>query len=387
MSYNSTLNYPVDYSKNRNQVLSAMSESGIQRINNTFDDQLREGLQSAAQLVVLQNGQVIIDRFAGYICGDRKQPLTPEAQFLTFSITKPFTSACIFKLYEDRLIDLDHAVGYYWPEFACNGKEEITIKQVLLHQTGLSKTRLVYQVLNITRWDSIIDDLATQKPDFPPGAKAAYQLLNFGFILGEIVRRVTGVLIDEYLQDNFLIPLGLKHTWMREKGLNQSDFVCLSSGIIDHLAVALYFNSKRVRGALLPAASLQSTARELAIFYQMLLNGGEYAGKRFLKSKTVELMTSLGYEGFDQSLGRKTRWGYGFFLGGDHVLHPESPDGMGTGSSLLTFGHYGQRNSMVWADKRTGMVVVFLCNRFLSSNANKHRLEEISDAVWDAVDN
>ena len=98
----------------------------------------------------------------------------------------------------------------------------------------------------------------------------------------------------------------------------------------------------------------------------MFLNEGFYAGKKYLQPESINLATSLAYEGIDESLGRTTRWGYGFHIGGDHKLNPTLPDGMGYRSSVNTFGHFGQRTSMAWADKSTRLVVVFLCNRFLS---------------------
>ena len=383
---NPSILQPIDFPGEQNWPDLGMTEDGLERINNVFDHQIRDGLHPGAQLVVLRFGQVLLDRCGGYSDASKKFPISPETQFLTFSLTKPFTSACIFKLIEEKVINLDDPVGIYWPEFSCLGKEEITIKQVLLHQTGLSKNRLIYQILNISDWNKIIDDLAKQKPDFIPGSKTGYQLLNYGFILGEVIYRVTGLPVDEYLQREFLTPLGLTQTSMRVADFQKNRFSRLSSGTIDHQIVAWIFNTERVRGSLIPAASLHSTAREIAVFYQMLLNNGEYARSRFLESETVKFATSLGYEGFDESLDRTTRWGYGFFLGGDRILYPDVPDGMGKGSSLDTFGHYGQRNSMVWADKRTGLVVVFLCNRFLSSFDNKIRLQEISNAVWDAIE-
>jgi CubicO group peptidase (beta-lactamase class C family) len=362
-------------------------EKGIERIKKVFNQQILDCLHFGAQLVVSRFSEILIDLSGGYTDKSKRNPITPETQFFTFSLTKPYTSVCIFKLVEEKEINLDDPVGYYWPEFACLGKEYMTVKQVLLHQSGLSKSRLVYQILNITNWDNIIRDLAKQKPDFPPGSKTAYQLLNYGFILGEIIQRVTGSPVDEYLREQFLTPLGLSRTTMRIADFKDDQFAPLSSGTLDHQVVAWIFNAERVRGSLIPAASLHGTAREMAIFYQMLLNNGEYGGKRFLESETVDYATSLGSESYDISLGRKIRWGYGFFLGGDHILHPDFIDGMGRGSSLETFGHYGQRNSMAWADKRTGLVVVFLCNRFLSSDANKIRLQQISNSIWDAFGN
>jgi CubicO group peptidase (beta-lactamase class C family) len=358
----------------------------IDQISRVFSQQIEQGLHSGAQLVVVKDGEILIDYSAGFKDTSQRQAVEPDTRFLTFSLTKPYTSACIFKLIEEENINLDDTVAKFWPEFGSRGKEYVTIKNVLLHKSGLPKNRLVFQILNAPNWKKIIDDLARERPVFPPGTRTAYQLLNFGFILGEIIRRVTGLPVDEFLRNQFLEPLSLSNTTMREKHGGEVNYARLSSGVADHKVVAWIFNSRRIRRSLIPAASLQSTAREMAIFYQMLLNGGVYSGHEFLKPETVDLATSLGFEGYDESLGRKTRWGYGFFLGGDHILHPEYSDGMGRGSSLETFGHYGQRNSMVWADKRTGLVVVFLCNRFLSSDKNKHRLQQISDAIWDLVE-
>lgn len=355
-------------------------------VEQVFLSQIRTGLHPGAQLVVRRDGEVFFDQAAGYADNGKNFPITPETIFLTFSLTKPYTSACIFKLIEENQLDLGDKIGDFWPEFSCSGKEEMTIRQVLLHQSGLPKTRLIYQIINSPHWNKIITDLEKQKPVFPPGTKTAYQLLNYGFILGELIERVSGSPVDKYLKENFLVPLGLNRTYMRITDFQRDQFAPLSSATLDHQFVAWIFNTNRIRASLLPAASLHSTAREMSIFFQMLLNGGEFDGQRYLKPETVELMTSLGFEGYDESLGRKTRWGYGFFLGGDHILHPEYIDGMGKGSSIETFGHYGQRNSMVWADRRTGTVVVFLCNRFLASDRNKSRLQQISNVIWDVID-
>jgi CubicO group peptidase (beta-lactamase class C family) len=383
---NPSLSVPISFHGWNNDSGHGMSDDGVKRISDVFDRQFQDGLHLGAQLVVLRRGRVVLDRFEGFTDTRNRHRVTPETRFLTFSVTKPITSICVFKLVEDNHISLDSPVGKYWPEFSCNGKEEITVRQVLLHQSGLSKRGFVYQMINVTNWDKITQDLARQKPEFRPGTKTAYQYLNYGFILGEVIRRVSGLQIDEYLQREFLIPMGINNTSMRAMEFDSDSYARLCSGTLDHQLVAGMFNRANVRQAVIPAASLHSTARELAVFFQLLLNDGKYAGSRYLKPETVQLATSLAYEGTDEALKRKTRWGYGFSLGGDHILHPDLPDGMGSGSSEETFGHYGQRTSMGWADKKTGLVVIFLCNRFLSSFDYKMRLQEISDAVWDAVE-
>lgn len=383
---NPSISEPIIFNNGITDSKTGISTDGFDYVSEVFDRQLQEGLHPGAQLVVLNNGRVVLDRYGGYTGTSMEYQVTPDTRFLTFSLTKVFTSVCVFKLVDEKLVDLDTPVGYYWPEFSCQGKEGITIKQVMLHQAGLPNRRLVNQIINISDWEKLTLDLARQKPQYDPGSKTAYHFLNFGYILGEVIRRVSGVPVDVYLENEFLVPLGLGNTSMRVSEFGSKSYARLCSGTFAYQLVAGVFNLTSVRSAVIPSASLHSTARELAMFFQMLLNDGKYAGKRYLKQETVCLATSLGYEGFDDSLGRNTRWGYGFFLGGDHTLHPELPDGMGKGSSVDTFGHYGQRTSMVWADKRTSTVVVFLCNRFLSSFDYKVRLQEISDAVWDAVE-
>jgi len=292
----------------------------------------------------------------------------------------------VFKLIEQDLVDLDGPIADYWPEFGSQGKEMITVRQVLLHQAGLPRRGLLDQIFNLSNWDKLTENLANQKLEYLPGTKTTYHALNFGFILGEVICRVSGMPVDEYLQKEFLLPLRMVNTSLKTTEYDSNSYARLYSGTLGHQFVAWLFNSRNVRAAVIPAASLHSTARETAIFFQMLLNEGEYDGIRFLQPETVRLATSLGFEGFDEALRRTTRWGYGFYLGGDHTLNPDLPDGMGKGSTIDTFGHYGQRTSIAYADKSKGLVVIFLCNQFLSSYDYKNRLREISDAVWDAIE-
>jgi CubicO group peptidase (beta-lactamase class C family) len=116
----------------------------------------------------------------------------------------------------------------------------------------------------------------------------------------------------------------------------------------------------------------------------MLLDDGLYGEKRILKPDTIRAATQLGYEGYDEVIERHTRWAYGFQLGGGYYREPRR-DGMGKGSSLDTFGHFGQRTCMTWADRRAGLVVAFTCNRLISKEGNEARMIALSDAIWDAL--
>lgn len=117
----------------------------------------------------------------------------------------------------------------------------------------------------------------------------------------------------------------------------------------------------------------------------MLLNGGQYAGRRYVQPETIAAATTLGYEGYDATIGVHMRWAYGFHLGGAIPQNPPGPNGMGRGASIRTFGHFGQASCMAWADPDAELVVVFLCNRLLGDLAVGQRWEEISNEVWDAL--
>lgn len=386
IEHNPSLCQPIEFDGQVPQSLDGISTDGVKNIITVFERQIDDELHPGAQLVVLRNGHVVVDLYGGYTDLGKRQLVNQESPFMAFSITKPLISACVFRLIDNGQIELDAPVEEYWPEYGTKGKEKTTIRQVLLHQAGIPRRGLLYQIKNVSDWEKVTQNIANQKSVYPPGSKTAYHTLNFGYILGEIVRRVSGRPIEEYLNTEFLIPMGLHHTDLKIKDLQDKSYPHLYSGTIGHQFVAWLFNSPNFRQAVIPASSLHSTARDLAIIFQMFLNEGFYAGKKYLQPESINLATSLAYEGIDESLGRTTRWGYGFHIGGDHELNPTLPDGMGYRSSVNTFGHFGQRTSMAWADKSARLVVVFLCNRFLSGIDYKKRLQEISDAVWSALD-
>lgn len=371
---------PEDRSSIANEFLPAQKQ-----LSSTFDRLIRKDKKIGAQFVVIKDGKIIIDRWGGSADFRHRVPVLPTTKFQAFSISKSLIAACILRLVDSGKIQLDGKVAEYWPEFGENGKGGISIRQVLLHQAGLPRRGIYQQIINIGDLERNISDLAKQYPEYPPGEKTAYHVLNFGFILGEVIDKISGNSLEEFLLTEFSLPLGLKDTSMTLSTQNLDQSARISSGTIDQLPVAWFYNSRKLKQAVIPGGSLHTTARNLAVFFQMLLNEGRYGGIQFLKSKSIQEATSLGYEGYDASYERITRWGLGFNLGGEHDLNNDIPDGMGMGSSVETFGHYGQRSSAAWADKKERIVFVFLCNRLISHIGYKERLRVLSDVVWNEL--
>jgi CubicO group peptidase (beta-lactamase class C family) len=356
----------------------------LERIREVFESQLERGLHPGAQLVVRHRGRVLLDLAAGTADLRRKDPVTPNTPFLGFSVSKPFTALCVHQLIEAGRIEMDAPVAEYWPEFGCKGKETATIRHVFLHQAGIPSRGLYRQILHWPRWEWVIRNVARLPAEYPPGSRTAYHLVNFGFILGEVVRRVSGLPVDEYLHRHFLQPMGLKDTFLGLPAGERHRAAGLYPGSPETRNAVLVFRHPWVRSAVLPAATLNTTARDLGVFYQMLLNEGELDGKRYLQPETVHAATQLGVEGMDATLGVSMRWAYGFHLGG-LSLDGQAEYMMGSGSTMETFGHFGMGTCQAWADWRTGTAASFTCNQMLFRLESRRRWMEINDAVWEAV--
>ncbi len=383
---NTTNSKPIQFGEEVDPDQAGMSRKGITRIVETFEQMQQRGLHPGGQIVVLYCGQVVVDRWFGTADLRRGDPVQADTPFLAFSIAKPFTAACVHRLVEEGRLSLDAPIARYWPEFGCNGKENATVRHALLHQAGVPLRGLLTQIFAWKDWERVTRGIAALPAEFEPGSETAYHLVNFGFILGEVVRRVSGQNIDGYLRQNFLEPLGLKDTSLGLPDAWRDRAAGVYCGHRQQAGAVFLFNRPAIRRAVIPAATLHSTARDLAVFFQMLANGGEYAGQRYLKAETVSHATALSYEGWDRTIGRPMRWAMGFHLGGFKTGYPPEPSTMGQRSTLRTFGHAGQGSSLVWADPDARLVMAFTCNRLLGTEQARLRQQAISDAVWSAIE-
>jgi CubicO group peptidase (beta-lactamase class C family) len=361
----------------------SMTEKGIQNLSNVFERMVVDGLHPTAQMVVLRKNKVVFDKAIGT---SRGRAVTPDTPFLTFSCTKAFTAICVHKLIEEGKVEMDAPVAEYWPEFGVKGKETATIRHVFLHQAGIPWRHLQLYIPLWPVWSLITKAVAGLKAEYQPGSKVAYHAVNFGFILGEVIRRVAGIPIEDYFRENFTQPLGMANTWMRipRRELRRSPRIF--SRARDQLVAARFFNISLIRRSVNPAATMHSTARDMAVFYQMLLNGGEYNQVHYLNPKTIQDAVTLGYQGWDYLFQRNVMLAYGLHLGGNVIPEGEPGPVMGTGATARTYGHFGNRSCMAWADPDAKLVVAFTCNRLLGYKPNRSRWTDLSNAVWEAVE-
>lgn len=374
----------VDFSHEIDPTEVGMSREGVRRAAAVFEQQFADELNIGGQFVVLRHGKVVLDRVIGLKRLGTTQTVLPTTPFLLFSCTKPVTAVCIHQLVEQGLLELDAPVAEYWPEFGTNGKEKATVAQTLLHQAGIPDRGLYPQIPRWRNWDYVAQNVANLTAQWEPGSKTAYHLVNNGFILGELVRRVTDARIDEYMQEEIFAPLGMKNSYLGLPPERLGDAAELYWEAPDQRGTVFVF--RHARHWVLPAATMNGPARDLAVFYQMLVNGGIYNGHRLLKEETVREATKLRTARYDETLGDVIHWGYGFGIGGrEKTEDGKYGSSYGRYSTFNTFGHGGQRTSMGWADSEENLVLSFTSNQMIDDMGSVHRVQALADAVWEAL--
>ncbi|HEX4788047.1 MAG TPA: serine hydrolase domain-containing protein [Actinospica sp.] len=342
----------------------------------------------AAQLCVLQHGEVVLD--LSIRC-------EPESLFLLWSTGKPYTAMAVHLLAERGMLDLDDPVRRFWPEYAQGGKADVTVRHVLRHASGapLSTGSVLGDALASPFWDLSVRAAARAKVRYPVGVMSVYHILSHGFVLGELVRRVDGRPLRRFLRQELLDPAGLRDThlgltgelWPRNMRLLAPPRGTPDAPGAGDRAKLELFDRKAVRMSVIPAATMHATARDVARFYQLLLNEGELDGTRLFDPKTIASArrpaAEAGRREPDRIIGHPVRWAHGFQLGwGDLSIRTARPFGTTAGRSV--FGHNGSNYCNAWADPDNDLVVAYLTNLVPRRAAALARQTELSDLVRSA---
>ncbi|SFB85266.1 CubicO group peptidase, beta-lactamase class C family [Halobiforma haloterrestris] len=378
--------------------MSRLSETERERIAARFDRHLEVGLHHGAQLAVFVDGELAID-LAGGVTGPSDggdgdggpEPTTSSQRHVLFSCTKPYAAVTLHTLVDEGKLAYDDRVVDHWPAFADEGSEkaEITVRQVLSHTAGLPRSPLDARPDRWPDWEDCIEAIEDLEPTFPPGERAAYHSLTFGWLVGELVRRVSGDPIEEAAAKRVFEPLGMTETGIGLREDEPDDVATLvgfeafdrcrdpGEGLGDHRLVAEPFNEESVHRSVVPAANGIGTARDMARFYACLANGGELEGTRILSAETVDALTTLEAEtDEDGTLSRPSRFALGVWKG-------DTPaDPFGSLTPPRVFGHAGLGSSVGWADPETNVAFAYVTNG-VREGSFEHvtRVRELADAV------
>jgi CubicO group peptidase (beta-lactamase class C family) len=355
----------------------AMDPEGLRAVEALFQQQIDEGLHPGASLAVYRHGRLTLELYGGQAERESGRPVTPETLFVLFSATKPLSAVCLHILLERGRLDLDDPVARYWPDFARNGKAAVTIRHVLTHSGGFPQNPPQLLPRKWADWNAVVQAMEDIDLIWEPGKETGYHPLNFGWVVGELVRRIDGRPISQFLREEVTSPLGMQDTYLGLPPELEGRVARLYAAEEDvDLQVVATFNRPEVHQAVVPAGGGIGTARDLARFYAMLAAGGTLDGVRILSPESVERATAVQVEvERDRSLGIPMRWALGFHLGGNRV------DLFGYDTSPRAFGHGGHGSCVAWADPDVRLAVAIVTNGLRSPASHALRVATLSAAV------
>ncbi len=337
------------------------------------------------------HGELVVDAWTGVrnAAGD---PWEHGTMSMSFSTTKGVVATIVQRLVDRGLLDYDAPIATYWPEFAVAGKDSITLRHLLTHQSGLHDVRAIAgSADDLINWEHMTKLLAEAEPKWEIGTRSAYHALTYGYLVGEVIRRVTGGTVDNALQLEIVEPLGLAGGM--HIGAPASVRANIADQLVDPKAVERLFKmtktlakvksfqpmyqalvvddmldvatTERIHDGEIPAANGVFTARSLARMYAALATPGDFDGPPLVSSETLaeatRVQTTLGASGDgrtgekvgrDAGVGFNMRWRLGYHL-------------VGTTSGVLpkAFGHFGFGGSGAWGDPESGLAVAMILNQ------------------------
>jgi len=389
---------------------NSIAASGFNRIDSIIYDAIKSKAIPGCEVLVAKDGNIQLHKAYGNFKYDYEEPVTTEAMYDVASITKMCaTTLAVMKLYDERKINLKKKLSTYLPETKKTNKGKIIIEKLLLHEAGLPPTIHFYKenldtsgnplpvafsndsndIYNI-RVAKNMYTKATWKKDIPQmiykctlqlPAKYVYSDNDF-ILLGMVVERITGMPLDKYVSNNFYTPLGLTSIgfkpleWTNEKLIAPTQDEKVFRKQI--LRGDVHDPGAAMMGGVAGHAGLFSNAYDLSVIMQMLLDGGTYKGKRYIKKKTIELFTAYHSE--------TSRRGYGFDKPekDNDTRHEPYP---ASAASPLAFGHLGFTGTCAWADPKNGLVYIFLSNRVYPSGSDAFVKMNIRTKIFQTIYN
>lgn len=373
----------------------------------------KSGIGGAA-VCVYHHGECVVDIWGGTRNQD-KENWEKDTLALSFSTTKGVASTLLHVLADKHLVDYDIPVVHYWPEFGEGGKSRITVREVLCHEAGLYGIRsMVEHADEMCDWDAMIHYIEQARPVHVPGTANGYHGLTYGYLVGEIVRRVTGMSFSDALYEYLAKPLKLdglycglpesemercaqlimprrassnqkkSGTWRRAMvklaingalSVTGSSFENTRQGLLPKGMGSFDFNSPKVLASCIPAANGMFTARSLARLYAVMANEGEVDGVRILTRDRIRRMGEVQSTRRDKVVHLPMKWRMGY-----HRVFTTGP------RTPQAFGHFGFGGSGAWCDPSRNLSVAMTLNSGVGTPFGDSRIAYINSAAIKSAD-
>lgn len=372
---------------------------GFERVRKVFEDLWKE-VEVGASFCAYHRGRKVVDIWGGWVDIDMTSPWERDTLVNVYSTTKGLASAAIAVLFDEGKIDYEEKVVTYWPEFGAAGKQDVTVAQLLSHQAGLCGVETRLEVEDLYDWDKMVGLLAAQKPLWKLGEGAGYHAVTWGYLPGELVRRITGMTLGQYFRDKVAGPLkadawiGLPDAEMHRvatmNGPNRARKQPRTAANANVQMPKLYpiallnpsispykhASSHAWRKAEIAAANAQANARGIATIYAALSMGGELNGVRIVSEHAIREATRIEVDRQpDLVIGRPMRRARGFMLNTEGAYGP----------SQTAFGHAGAGGSTGYADTENQVAIGYAMNQMQADLEASPRSQLLSNAVYDCI--
>jgi CubicO group peptidase (beta-lactamase class C family) len=302
------------------------------QVQEAFLDNFADGSEVGASFALTVNGEFVVDMWAGYADEAKTKPWQQDTIVNVYSTTKTMAALCALVLADRGVIDLHAPVARYWPEFAQNGKAAVQVRHLLSHSAGLSGLDTQVTIEDTYNWDYMTGLLAAQAPWWEPGTQSGYHALTQGYLIGEVVRRVTGVSIGTFFRRDIAEPIGADfHIGLAPRHFDRVGelipppvgAVPIAAGEPDSIAArsfrspvinALASRTDAWRRAEIPAANGHGNARSVTKVQTLVANGGRAFGREVLSQQGCQRIFEEQTNGKDLVLGMPMRFGMGYGL-------------------------------------------------------------------------
>jgi CubicO group peptidase (beta-lactamase class C family) len=362
-------------------VVSGWCEPRFGTVREEFELNFAERGEIGAALCLTVGGTIVADLRGGWADAPHRVPWSADTLVNVFSVGKGMLAACLARLIGQGLLAAEAPVARYWPQFGTAGKDEVTVRQLLSHQAGLPAVRAPLPAGSGLDWQLMTSVLAAEEPWWPPGSGHGYHVNTFGYLGGELIRRITGVTPGEYLRRELAGPLGADvHIGLPPaEHYRVADFAWPvarpdpagrrdepGQRVPSHeMALSAYFNppdfsgagvvnTPAWRSAQMPSANMHATAAGVTRIYAALAAGGTLDGVQVVARGALAEAIEEQVYGRDLVLERPSRFGLGFQL-----THLERPFGRGE----RCFGHFGAGGAVGFCDPDADLAFGYVTNQ------------------------
>ena len=380
-------------------------DAAFENVREVVAEQFADDKHIGAAVSVFHRGRKVVDIWGGLADEDAGTPWEADTLALSYSTTKGLTATCLHVLADRGLVDYEEKVATYWPEFGQLGKEQITVYQVLTHQAGLPQVPEGLHGKDLFDWKRVIEGIEKEAPAWEPGTESGYHAITFGFLVGEVVRRVSGKRIGEFLRDEVCRPLGIDHEMfigvpesVEPRIAKLKNRIVLTPELMDRFRAAQdnpdplrartmgmrpgqdmsgeggnFFDTPEGHRAEVPSANGIMTARALARLYACLASGGELDGVRLMSEERVKVMSERQTNRPDRIIRVPVGYAMGYMTGGN--------EGWPQGARVTAFGHAGFGGSIGFCDPEIGMSFGFTTNALAMDLIGYGRTAGLADAA------